>query len=69
MTAGTKSRGWTFARPVWLLGLVSLLTDTATEAVYPLLPILLQGLGASGGFAAHRHSPLSHGEMSRRSSD
>lgn len=47
MTGGVRARGWTFARPVWLLGLVSLLTDTATEAVYPLLPILLQGLGAS----------------------
>lgn len=47
MTGGTGPRGWRFTRPVWLLGLVSLLTDTATEAVYPLLPILLQGLGAS----------------------
>jgi MFS family permease len=28
-------------RPVWLLGLGSLLTDTASEAIYPLLPIFL----------------------------
>jgi MFS family permease len=28
-------------RPVWLLGWVSLATDTATEAVYPLLPFFL----------------------------
>jgi MFS family permease len=35
-------------RPVWLLGWVSLLTDTASEMVYPLLPIFLtQVLGAS----------------------
>lgn len=47
MTERRMSRGWTFARPVWLLGFVSLLTDTASEAIYPLLPILLQGLGAS----------------------
>src|SRR3954447_4599424 len=36
------------SRPVWLLGWVSLLTDTASEMVYPLLPIFLtQVLGAS----------------------
>src|ERR671929_44372 len=28
-------------RPVWLLGLVSLATDAATEAIYPLLPFFL----------------------------
>ena len=28
-------------RPVWLLGWVSLATDAATEAVYPLLPFFL----------------------------
>lgn len=34
-------------RPVWLLGWVSLATDAATEAVYPLLPFFLtQVLGA-----------------------
>ena len=36
------------ARPVWLLGWVSLATDAATEAVYPLLPFFLTNiLGAS----------------------
>lgn len=35
-------------RPVWLLGWVSFFTDTATEMVYPLLPIFLtRVLGAS----------------------
>jgi MFS family permease len=35
-------------RPVWLLGLVSLFTDAATEMIYPLLPVYLSRvLGAS----------------------
>jgi MFS family permease len=35
-------------RSVWLLGLTSLLTDTASEAIYPLLPVYLtRVLGAS----------------------
>src|SRR5687767_15404028 len=35
-------------RPVWLLGWVSLATDAATEAIYPLLPFFLTTvLGAS----------------------
>ena len=35
------------ARPVWLLGWVSLVTDSASEAIYPLLPYFLtQVLGA-----------------------
>lgn len=37
-----------FSRPVWLLGWVSLATDTATEMIYPLLPLFLtRVLGAS----------------------
>src|SRR5438132_11070989 len=28
-------------KPVWLLGWVSLATDSATEAIYPLLPFFL----------------------------
>ncbi|MCR4373628.1 MAG: hypothetical protein NUW22_02145, partial [Acidobacteria bacterium] len=47
MTPGPAPRGWAFARPVWLLGFVSLLTDSASEAIYPLLPVLLQGMGAT----------------------
>src|SRR5258705_10421518 len=36
-----------FPRAVWLLGWVSLATDAATEAIYPLLPFFLtQVLGA-----------------------
>src|SRR5215831_10887877 len=36
-----------FPRSVWLLGWVSLATDSATEAIYPLLPFFLtQILGA-----------------------
>jgi MFS family permease len=35
------------SRPVWLLGWVSFFTDTATEVIYPLLPLFLtQVLGA-----------------------
>src|SRR6187200_2924408 len=34
-------------KPVWLLGWVSLATDAASEAIYPLLPFFLtQVLGA-----------------------
>src|SRR3954463_8049627 len=33
-------------REVWALGAVSLLTDTASDMVYPLLPKLLSTLGA-----------------------
>jgi MFS family permease len=37
-----------FPRPVWLLGWVSLATDAATEAIYPLLPFFLtRVLGAT----------------------
>ena len=30
-----------FPRSVWLLGWVSLATDSATEAIYPILPFFL----------------------------
>src|SRR5258706_14786138 len=37
-----------FPRAVWLLGWVSLATDSATEAIYPILPFFLtRVLGAS----------------------
>ena len=53
-------------RPVWLLGLTSLLTDTASEAIYPLLPIYLTrvlgagavSLGLIEGFAEAANSVL-----------
>jgi len=53
-------------RPVWLLGLASLFTDTASEAIYPLLPIYLTrvlgagavSLGIIEGFAEAANSVL-----------
>jgi MFS family permease len=43
-----KRRGLNLPRPVWLLGWVSFFTDTASEMVYPLLPVFLtRVLGAS----------------------
>lgn len=43
-----SSRRWSWLPPsVWLLGVISLLTDTASEAIYPLLPMFLTAvLGA-----------------------
>src|SRR5262245_43065167 len=39
---------FSFPRAVWLLGFVSLATDAATEAIYPILPFFLTTvLGAS----------------------
>ena len=35
-------------RPIWLLGWVSLATDAATEAIYPLLPFFLTRLLGAG---------------------
>ncbi|MBI3262670.1 MAG: MFS transporter, partial [Acidobacteria bacterium] len=40
-----------FPWPVWLLGGVSLLTDAATEAVYPLLPFFLTQVLGAGAFS------------------
>jgi MFS family permease len=46
--ATQRSRLFDLPRPVWLLGWVSLATDSATEAIYPLLPFFLtRVLGAS----------------------
>ncbi len=38
-------------RPVWLLGWVSLATDTATEMVYPLLPLFLTRVLGAGAMS------------------
>lgn len=38
-------------RPVWLLGWVSLATDAATEAIYPLLPFFLTRVLGAGAVA------------------
>src|SRR5206468_12024242 len=37
-----------FPRAVWLLGWVSLATDSATEAIYPLLPFVLPRVLGAG---------------------
>src|SRR5260221_11771269 len=37
-----------FPRAVWLLGWVSLATDSATEAIYPLLPFFLTSVLGAG---------------------
>ncbi len=34
-------------RPVWILSLVSLFTDTASEMLYPIMPIYLKSIGFS----------------------
>jgi MFS family permease len=39
---------WRFPRAVWLLGWVSLATDSATEAIYPLLPYYLTTILGAG---------------------
>jgi MFS family permease len=46
--AGNPLDRFGLSRPVWLLGWVSFFTDSASEMVYPLLPLFLtQVLGAS----------------------
>src|SRR5438093_1924705 len=42
------SRASGLPRPVWLLGWVSLATDAASEAIYPLLPFFLTHVLAAG---------------------
>jgi len=37
-------------RVVWVLGVASLLNDVSSEAIFPLLPLFLQSLGAPMGF-------------------
>ncbi len=39
------------SRPVWLLGWVSFFTDTATEMVYPLLPLFLTRVLGAGAMS------------------
>src|SRR5206468_6753458 len=47
-TCDLRLESLSLPRPVWLLGWVSLATDSATEAIYPLLPFFLTDvLGAS----------------------
>jgi len=37
----------TITRTVWILSLISLFTDTASEMLYPLMPVFLQSIGFS----------------------
>ena len=39
--AGVTRGRFGLTRPIWLIGWVSFFTDTATEMVYPLLPLFL----------------------------
>ena len=51
-------------RPVWLLGWVSFFTDTASEMIYPLMPLFLtRVLGA--GFTEHLQKPVDPEELCR----
>ena len=46
--AAALARLFDLPRPVWLLGWVSLATDAATEAIYPLLPFFLTRVLGAG---------------------
>jgi hypothetical protein len=37
----------TITRTVWILPLISLFTDTASEMLYPIMPIFLKSIGFS----------------------
>ena len=37
----------TITRKVWILSLISLFTDTASEMLYPVMPIFLKSIGFS----------------------
>ena len=73
----TNSRRGRLPRPVWLLGWVSFFTDTASEMVYPLLPLFLtkvlgagaMSLGVVEGIAEAANSALKifSGRLSDRS--
>jgi MFS family permease len=45
---GTNAGWWRLPKGVWILGGVSLLNDTATESVYPLLPFFLTSVLGAG---------------------
>lgn len=72
---GTSGR-FGLSRPVWLIGWVSFFTDTASEMIYPLLPLFLtrtlgagaMSLGVIEGFAEAANSILKilSGQMADR---
>src|SRR5450759_5137908 len=37
----------TITRTVWILSIISLFTDTASEMLYPIMPVFLQSIGFS----------------------
>jgi MFS family permease len=43
----TPSQRFIITRTIWLIALVSLFTDVASEMLYPVMPIYLQGIGFS----------------------
>ena len=46
-----SARRFTLPRPVWLIGWVSFFTDTASEMVYPLLPLFLTRVLGAGAMS------------------
>jgi MFS family permease len=42
---------WGLSRPVWLIGWVSFFTDTASEMIYPLLPLFLTRVLGAGAMS------------------
>jgi MFS family permease len=48
LTRDTPPPKFGLPRPVWLLGLTSLFTDSASEAIYPLLPVYLTRVLGAG---------------------
>ena len=48
---GSGAPRWGLSRPVWLLGWVSLFTDTASEMIYPLLPLFLTRVLGAGAMS------------------
>ena len=49
--AGNPLDRFGLSRPVWLLGWVSFFTDTASEMVYPLLPLFLTRVLGAGAMS------------------
>ncbi|HEX7485222.1 MAG TPA: MFS transporter [Vicinamibacterales bacterium] len=50
-TSGAERTLFGLPRPVWLLGVTSLFTDTASEAIYPLLPVYLTRVLGAGALS------------------
>jgi MFS family permease len=48
---GRPQPAWGLSRPVWLIGWVSFFTDTASEMIYPLLPLFLTRVLGAGAMS------------------